>query len=80
MKLDFEFTTQYGVFRDALYLEDGHQLSEAEINAIKQKRLENWLNAIENPPVPEPDVVELNGVLYQKQEIDGQIILNPLES
>jgi hypothetical protein len=50
MKIDFEFTTQYGVFRDALYLDDDHQLIEGEINALKQERLDAWLHIIENPP------------------------------
>ena len=50
MKIDFEFTTHYGVFRDALYLDDDHQLTEGEINALKQERLDNWLLIIENPP------------------------------
>lgn len=79
MKIDFEFTTQYGVFRDALYLEDDHQLSEGEITALKQERLDNWLYAVENPPAPEPEIVELDGVQYQKVEIDGQTVLKPLE-
>jgi hypothetical protein len=52
MKIDFEFTTPYGVFRDALYLDDTHQLTEAEINALKQERLDNWLAIIETPAEP----------------------------
>jgi hypothetical protein len=55
MKIDFEFTTPYGVFRDALYLDDEHQLTEAEINILKQERLDNWLQAIENPTEPAED-------------------------
>ena len=53
MKIDFEFTTGYGVFSDALYLDDDHQSTEDEINAMKQERLDNWIAAIENPPVVE---------------------------
>lgn len=49
MKIDFEFTTHYGVFRDALYLDDDHQYTEDEINAMKQERLDAWLAAIETP-------------------------------
>jgi hypothetical protein len=55
MKIDFEFTTPHGVFRDALYLDDAHQLTEAEVNALKQERLDNWLAIIENPPEPVED-------------------------
>jgi len=50
MKIDFEFTTPYGVFRDALHLNSNRELSEAEIMALKQERLNNWLYAIENTP------------------------------
>lgn len=65
-KIDFEFTTQHGVFRDALYLEDDHALTNDQINALKQERLDNWLYSVENPPVPEPETVEIDGVLYKK--------------
>lgn len=79
MKIDFEFTTQHGVFRDALYLDDDHQLSEVEINALKQARLDNWLYVVENPPEPEIEIVEINGVQYEKVNVNGQILLKPLE-
>jgi len=50
IKLIFEFETQYGVYRDALYLEENHTFTEQEIDAMKQQRVDNWLYAIENPP------------------------------
>ena len=50
IKLDFEFETQYGVYHDALYLEDNHNFTEQEIDAMKQQRVDNWLDLIENPP------------------------------
>lgn len=79
MKIDFEFTTAYGVFRDALYLDEDHQLSEDELNALKQERLDNWLNAIENPtPVEAVEPVKIDGILYEKIVIDGQSFLKPL--
>lgn len=81
MKIDFEFTTQYGVFRDALYLEDDHQLTADDINALKQERLDKWLYTIENPPAPpEPEIVEIDGVQYEKVEMDGQTVLKPVEA
>lgn len=79
MKIDFEFTTTYGVFRDALHLDSNREFSEAEIMALKQERLNNWLYAIENPPASEAEIVELGGVQYQKIETDGRIELKPLE-
>jgi len=80
MQIIFEFTTKYGVFRDALYLDDGHALSENEINALKQERLDTWLDAVENPPALESNTVEIDGVIYEKVEIDGQIVLKAVEA
>jgi predicted nucleotidyltransferase len=81
MKIDFEFTTQYGVFRDALYLSDDHALGDDEINALKQERLDNWLNAIENPAprLENGETVEIDGVVYEKIELDGQLVLKPVQ-
>lgn len=52
IQIVFEFQTQYGVFCDALYLPEGHDLSESQIDALKQERLNNWL-AIVTPRPPE---------------------------
>jgi hypothetical protein len=49
IKIDFAFDTKYGRFGDALHLPDDHGLSDAEIEAMKQQRLTNWL-AIVDPP------------------------------
>jgi hypothetical protein len=58
MKIDFEFTTSYGVFRDALHLPDDHTFTDEQITAMKQERVDNWLFAVENPPEPEPEMIE----------------------
>jgi hypothetical protein len=79
MKIDFEFTTPYGVFRDALYFPDDHTFTEEEIAAMKQERLDNWLFAVENPPAPEPETIEIDGVTYERVEIGGQDVLKPVE-
>lgn len=79
IKIDFEFTTKYGRFRDALYLPEDHTLTQEELDAMKQERLDNWLFAVENPPAPGPEVVEVDGVLYEKIEVDGQTVLKPVE-
>jgi hypothetical protein len=50
-----EFPTAHGVFRDALYLPVDHTYTEAEINEMKQRRLDNWL-AIVNAPPPEEEI------------------------
>lgn len=46
MHIQFEMTKNELVFRDAIDLPDNHNLSDLEINAIKQQRFENWLAAI----------------------------------
>lgn len=51
IKIDFEYQTQYGVFRDALHLPEDHTFSDADIEAMKQERVNNWL-AIITPQEP----------------------------
>ena len=50
MKIDFEFTTAYGKFADALWFPDDQPLpSEEELNAMKQQRLDNWIAVVTAP-------------------------------
>lgn len=59
MKIDIEFNTAYGMFRDALYLPDDQPMpSDDEIEAMKLERLNNWL-AIVTPQVPTEPVEPL---------------------
>ena len=53
MKIDFEFQTDYGLFRDALYLSDDHTFTDAEIEAMKQQRVDNWIAAVTAPAIEE---------------------------
>ena len=53
IKIDFEFDTPHGVFRDALHLPDDHGMTDDEIQAMKQQRLDNWLAIVNAPPVEE---------------------------
>lgn len=57
MKIDFEFDTPHGIFRDALHLPDDHAMTNQEIEAIKQQRVNDWI-AIVNAPVVEETSVE----------------------
>lgn len=79
VRIDFEFTTRHGVYRDALYLPHNHDLSEAQIEALKQERLNNWFAVVENPPPPTPETVELDGVTYERVMVDGQVVLKPVQ-
>ena len=58
MKIDFEFGTQYGVFRDALYFPDDQVPDDATIEAMKIARRDAWINFIENPPPPPEEPVQ----------------------
>jgi hypothetical protein len=55
MKIDFEITTKYGVYRDALHLPDDHSFTQSEIDDMKQERVNNWIAIVEAPPAEEPD-------------------------
>jgi len=51
MVIDFEFDTKYGTFRDALVLPDDHTYTDAELETMKQTRLDNWIAIVEAPSV-----------------------------
>jgi hypothetical protein len=50
IKIDFEFDSPHGVFRDALHLPEDHTFTDAEIQAMKQERYDNWWAAVNAPP------------------------------
>ena len=54
IKIDFEFNTPHGLFRDALHLPEDHKLTVEEIEAMKQRRVDNWIAIVTAPPVEEP--------------------------
>lgn len=54
IKIDFEFDTPHGVFRDALHLPVDHTFTDAEIQAMKEQRRDNWIAVVTAPPVEEP--------------------------
>lgn len=44
MKIEFEFQTDYGTFRDAIWVPDDAPMpTDFEIEAMKQARLAAWL-------------------------------------
>lgn len=69
IKIDFEFDTPHGVYRDALHLPEDHAFTEAEIQAMKEQRRDNWIAIVTAPPaVPEKVTLEIAGETYQKLE------------
>jgi hypothetical protein len=54
VKIDFEFQTQFGVFRDALHLAEDRVYSHNEIEDLKNERLNNWLAIVNSPTIEQP--------------------------
>ena len=50
VKIDFEFDTPHGVFRDALHLPDDHGMTDEQIDAMKTQRVDNWIAIVTAPP------------------------------
>lgn len=59
IKIDFEFDTPHGVFRDALHLPDDHGMTDEQIDAMKQQRVDNWIAIVTAPPVESPPEQEV---------------------
>lgn len=54
IKIDFEKGEEPMIYRDAIYLPPDHTLTDAEIEAMKQQRYDNWIalvNAASEAPV-----------------------------
>ena len=47
IKIDFEINRDGNTFRDAIILEDNHNLTEQQIEEIKEKRFQDYLIAIQ---------------------------------
>lgn len=68
MKIDFEYQTNHGLFRDALHLPDNHGLTDEQIEVMKVARRDAWIAVVTAPPVEEPEqeYIEIDGVRYAK--------------
>jgi hypothetical protein len=53
VKIDFEFDSPYGKYADAIVLLDGQTMTDAEIEAMKQARYNNWLASVTAPSIEE---------------------------
>lgn len=52
--IDFEISKNGYNFKDAIVLPENHGLSEEQIEAIKQKRFDDWYTFV-TTPVDEPE-------------------------
>lgn len=53
--IEFEITQQGYTLKDAIVLPDNHGLTNVEIEAIKQKRFDDFLAIV---TAPQPEVIE----------------------
>lgn len=63
MKINFTFETEFGLFSDAITLEDDHTYTSDEIEAMKQERLTNWIEVVTFKPIElsSEEWIEKNG-------------------
>ena len=47
MQIRFSYETKYGVFSDALNLEDDHGFTDAELEAMKLARRDSWVEYLD---------------------------------
>jgi uncharacterized protein YcgL (UPF0745 family) len=58
IKIEFEINRDGNTFRDAIVLEDNHNLTNEKIEEIKEKRFQDYLIAIQ--PQEEEIIEEIN--------------------
>jgi hypothetical protein len=46
VQIIFEAQTPYGMYRDALYFQEGEVPPEAEIERLKQERINTWVSIV----------------------------------
>jgi len=66
IKIEFEINRDGNTFRDAIVLEDNHNLTEEQIEEIKEKRFQDYLIAIQPQ---EEEQEEINEDKSQEGEI-----------
>ena len=62
MNITFTFDTKFGQYSDALILPDDHTLTNDELEAMKQARLNNWLDIFNNPVVMPVEIIDETAV------------------
>ena len=80
IQVRFKEQTDYGSYNDALYftLDEYKDIKQADIDLLKQQRVDNWVNMVSNPPAYiEPTLDELKSMRADLQEqidsLDSQI-------
>lgn len=92
IKVSFKVETVKGTYQDCLYFTESeyNALTQQDIDALGQKRADDWVAFLNNPPAPveltpeelqaESDRVagEILQLQSQKVELDNQIALEPI--
>ncbi len=73
MQIRFESNTKYGLYKDALNLDDNHNFSDDEIETMKQQRISRWIFNLENPPVSVEPIVDTTVVEEPVSESSPEI-------
>lgn len=58
ISIPFQAETQFGIYRDVLILPDNHTKSDQEIEDLKQRKIDSWIQYLSNPPFvagPDPE-------------------------
>lgn len=79
IQITYEFESDHGTFRDAIYLPEDHTFTDSEIEAMKKDRFDRWYEGVTNPqtpPITPADLasipqefqptIKLNGSTYQR--------------
>jgi len=72
MQIRFTFETEFGAFSDALHLDDDHTFTEAEVEAMKQERLANWLVVV-NPSPEQIEAMRLQQLALEEAAVDTPV-------
>ena len=74
VQVKFTVKTEMGEFTDALYysLANYQNMPSSWIETEKQARVNNWINAVKNPPIPIPPTKA--DLLAQKAALQDQIV------
>ena len=58
IKIDFEITKDEHTFKDAIHLPEDHTHTDDDIEAMKQKRFDDWYTLVTTEQ-PEEEIVEV---------------------
>jgi len=76
IQLQFTEQTSHGEYRDTLYFTEAEyaKLQQKDIDALKQKRVNDWVAFVENPPPkPVPTKEEIEILIAEKERMVAEL-------